>query len=195
MKTLVASLCLPELCTEIDPLYLKGSLYPNGLSLSIPFHLPMSFSQAVFICTRWTRQQCALGRWEIHFFITSINQIPTPFLSCGSSRYSAGSVQLPGIKSICNGLHYSIFPHDAQFILIKSTTGYHSVFCFISGEIDLGNHCLTCQNFCSLEEVFWMLLSEHIGVIPWLIALFLGVHLRPFFFINFFRWLWHKKEN
>lgn len=73
--------------------------------------------------------------------------------------------------------------------------GSSLVFCFISGEIDLGKHCLTCQNFCSLEEVFWMLLSEHIGVIPWLIALFLGIHLRPFLFINFFRWLWHKKEN
>lgn len=70
-----------------------------------------------------------------------------------------------------------------------------SVFCGISGEIDLGKCRLTCQNFCSLEEVFWMLLSEHVSVIPWLITLFLGICLRPFLFIDFFRWLWHKKEN
>lgn len=54
---------------------------------------------------------------------------------------------------------------------------------------------LTCQNFCPLEEVFWMLFSEHISVIPWLIALFLGIHLRSFLFIDFFRWLWHRKKN
>lgn len=70
-----------------------------------------------------------------------------------------------------------------------------SVFCAISGKLDVGKWHLTCQNFCSLEEIFWMFLGEYIGVVPWLITLFLGICLRPFLFINFFRWLWHKTEN
>lgn len=70
-----------------------------------------------------------------------------------------------------------------------------SVLWGISGELDLGKCGLTCQNFCSLEEVFWMLLSVHVGVIPWLITLFLGIYLSPFLFIDFFRWLWHKRKT
>lgn len=62
----------------------------------------MSSSQAVFICTRWTRQRCALGSAGEKYVSApqASTQTATPFLSSGSSRYSGGGIQLAGIKAI-----------------------------------------------------------------------------------------------
>lgn len=101
VKTLVASLCLPGLCMETGLLYPKDSTHP---SLSIqPSNHPCrelllhsvhlhQMDQTVMCSQEWG--------WEIHFCTVSTNPNCDSFLSCGSSRYSAGSIQLAGIKSI-----------------------------------------------------------------------------------------------
>lgn len=61
LKTLVASLCLPGLCTEIDPLYLKGFLYCAYPSPSIQPCLPWAPPKQCSSAPHWPDSNVLLG--------------------------------------------------------------------------------------------------------------------------------------
>lgn len=97
-KKLEASLFLPS-HTQIRALYIPMMV------LSHPSPLTHPCCELLSICIR---PRCAPRRVGVKYFsaLQASIQIVTPFLSCGSSRYSVGSIQFMSVKSISNSFWY-----------------------------------------------------------------------------------------